>query len=117
MCTQTQLRQILSQFAAAAKSIYKERLQTILLFGSYARGDYDDESDIDVMVLVGMDKMEIKQYQDQLVNMISEIELQFDVVISPVVLTAAEYNKFKESSGFLRNVEREGVPLSALLYQ
>jgi uncharacterized protein len=112
MCTPAQLHQMLNQFAEAAKSIYGEHLQSLTLFGSYARGDYDDESDIDIMVLVDIDKLKIKQYREQLVHVISEIELQSDLVLSPVVLNADEYNQFKDASGFLHNVEREGVSIN-----
>lgn len=113
MCTQAQLHQILDHFAISAKNIYHEHLLSLTLFGSYARGDQDDGSDIDVLLLVDLDKMEIKHYRNELAHVASELELKYDIVLSPIVLNSSEYNQFKDISGFLRNVQREGVPIRA----
>jgi hypothetical protein len=43
---------IVCEFKAALQSLYGDRLNGIVLFGSYARGDYDEESDIDLMMLL-----------------------------------------------------------------
>ena len=48
MCTQMQLNSLLSEFLKSSKELFGEKLKDIILFGSYARGDYDDESDVDI---------------------------------------------------------------------
>lgn len=42
---------IVREFKSALQTLYGERLHGVVLYGSYARGDYDEESDIDLMVL------------------------------------------------------------------
>ena len=36
-----------------------------MLYGSYARGDYTSESDVDIMILLDLSDMEIKNYRHQ----------------------------------------------------
>jgi uncharacterized protein len=43
---------ILTRYRAALDEIYGDRLERVVLFGSRARGDADDESDYDVAVFL-----------------------------------------------------------------
>ena len=45
ICTDGQLKSILNQVAVKAKEVLRDRLRGAYLYGSYARGDYDAESD------------------------------------------------------------------------
>jgi predicted nucleotidyltransferase len=113
LCSRQELNTILSEFLTSAKTIFSEHLVSLVLFGSYARGDYDNESDIDVLVLVDLDKMKIKDYRNELVHHTSELELEYNLVISPIIMNASEFEQYKNASGFLKNVQQEGVLISA----
>lgn len=52
MCTKTQLHQITSQMVQCYRDIYGTDVVGVFLYGSYARGDYDNESDIDMTAIV-----------------------------------------------------------------
>ena len=54
MCTESVLKTVLSVTYKRLQKIFWSQLEDILLYGSYARGDYDSESDIDIMELVNM---------------------------------------------------------------
>ncbi len=49
--TESELKQILDELLKYVTPIFSEKLKRVILFGSYARGDYDEELDIDVMFL------------------------------------------------------------------
>ena len=49
MCSKNELQIILSEIAAVAKETFGEKLDSVILYGSYARGDYTPESDVDIM--------------------------------------------------------------------
>jgi len=51
MCSKAVLDEITERICAAAKEVLGEKLEKVLLYGSYARGDYDEYSDIDIFVL------------------------------------------------------------------
>ena len=59
MCSQSKLNQILNEVAAAAKDTFGDDLQSVILYGSYARGDYDDASDIDIMIIADVNREDL----------------------------------------------------------
>jgi predicted nucleotidyltransferase len=113
MCTKFELNEVLNKYSAAVKDVFKDNLKSMVLFGSYARGDNDSESDIDILILVDIDKLGIKKYHKQMVKIASDLELEYDIVLAPIVENFSEFNKYKEASSFFKNVDREGVRISA----
>ena len=54
------LNEILKKYVEDVHEIYGEKLKTIILYGSYARGDFRPDSDIDIMILVDLSDDEIR---------------------------------------------------------
>ncbi len=77
------------------------------------RGDYDNESDIDIVALVDMDRMELKKYFEKVVELSSEIDLEYGVMLSPSVLPYKEYEKHKNDLPYYSNIQSEGIVLNA----
>lgn len=63
MCTEWELRRVLLDTKSGLDDIFGARLQNVILYGSYARGEQDAESDIDVMALVDLPKEELVRYR------------------------------------------------------
>ena len=59
-------RNLLDQYTEILQKIYGKHLKKVILYGSYARGDYRDDSDIDIMILLDLSDMDIKQYRHEL---------------------------------------------------
>ncbi len=93
--------------------IIGEPLQEVFLFGSYARGDYDSESDIDIAVIIDLDREALKKYQNELIQMASEYSLNEDVLLSVCCIPKKEFEEYREALPFYRNIYSEGVRLSA----
>ena len=83
-------------------------LKRIILFGSYARGDFTEESDIDIAVLVMCDRKETRKYKDKLVALSAEIDLENMVVVNFLCLPYLEFNERKAYYPFYANIEKEG---------
>ena len=109
MCTQSTLTTLLSEAGANLRNIFGEKLETLLLYGSYARGDYDSESDIDVFALIDMDKEELSRYRKQVSTMANDIDLKYDVLLSVKLQDKSTFEKYQQVLPFYRNVVQEGV--------
>lgn len=55
------LKKILQTIMDCYKQVYGDSLHTVYLYGSYARGDYDNESDIDIVAIVEGDGLNYKK--------------------------------------------------------
>lgn len=82
-------------------------IERIVFFGSRARGDFNCSSDIDLLIVVT--DIRIK---NRVISILHDIELEYDVPISPVIFTSREYEINKKlKSSFIENLEREGIVL------
>jgi len=113
MCNENTLQKILDIATENMKELFGEKLCSIVLFGSYARGDYDDESDIDIFVMVDMDKVEMAEYRDTVSDLLFEIDLEYDVLLSAKLQDKATFEAWENVLPFFMNVKKEGVPVYA----
>lgn len=54
------MQELIEKYIAEVQKIYGEHLSQILLYGSYARGDFRADSDVDIMILLHMSDLELK---------------------------------------------------------
>lgn len=108
MCTRNQLNRITERMKEYYLSIYGTNVVTIVLYGSYARGDFDEESDIDIVAIVKGKRAELQQKLKQIWDLSADLGLENDVVVSPMVIPYDEFMKYKESLPYYRNIEKEG---------
>ena len=90
------------------KKIYGDKIKAIFLYGSYARGDFDEESDIDFTAIVEGDQMELRRMRSEKRDYLTDIELDYDVVISFGVIPANMFEKYKSFLAYYKNILREG---------
>lgn len=100
---------ILNKFIVEVSKLIGNRLKKVILYGSYARGDYDKNSDIDLMILTDFDENELVEYRAKIRNIACDLELENDIIISPVVRNIEKYNNRINIIPFYMNVQKEGV--------
>ncbi|MBR6012319.1 MAG: nucleotidyltransferase domain-containing protein, partial [Selenomonadaceae bacterium] len=76
------------------KKIYGDKIHGIYLYGSYARGDFDEDSDIDFAAIIDGERLDLQQKRQQLWDYTNDVDLDFDVLISPRVIPADEFDKY-----------------------
>ena len=87
---------------------YGANLLRVILFGSKARGDFDDQSDLDVVVVVRMSGEDYWQHWRRIVAMAWEVELAYSLVIASIIKNEQDYTKMCEHRSLLaRNIERD----------
>lgn len=99
--TLTKLKKVISDY-------YRQRLQNIILYGSYARGDFSEQSDIDILVVLNEMQSEMKEI-DTLAELKTDILIESDIYISTNPVSADKLNNSEFT--FYKNIRNEGVIL------
>ncbi len=113
MCSKQELDSILREVAAAYRLVYGDDLVKILMYGSYARGDFDADSDVDIAAIVKGDRQTLQNDLKKVWDVSSDLELEYETIVSPTVIPFDEYEKYREDIPYYRNIEKEGVVIVA----
>ena len=98
----------MDEFIRRALEKYKDRIDTIILFGSVARGEAREDSDIDILIVTKEEDFRLRHI---LIGIASDILLETEENISVKALSKNDFEKHKNFS-FLRNVISEGVKVA-----
>jgi len=93
------------------QAIVGDKLHKIILYGSYARGDNNEYSDLDIMVLADYDESEGRVFQDAIYKMASRASLEHNITVSIYLNNNSLFNSRLHISPFYRNVLSEGVEI------
>lgn len=109
VCTKSELQQVLTEVKSASRQLYGDKLNKIILYGSYARGDNTDESDIDIMIVLDGDMDDVKKMRGMTAEMASEISLRQEVFLSILLRDRKHFEDNLDFLPFYQNIAREGI--------
>ena len=112
MCSKSQLTEILNIVVESSKEIFESNLREVILFGSYARGDYDDESDIDILIVADLTPEELCNYRSKIDSLSGEILYHYGMLVSIIEKDYETYNKYSQVLPFYKNIAKEGVKIA-----
>lgn len=87
--------------------LLKDSVKQLKLYGSYARGDYSKDSDIDIYLLY--DEAKVENIDDLISEISVEYQLKYGIMINIYDMSISYYNKYRNISPFIKNIEREGI--------
>jgi predicted nucleotidyltransferase len=82
----------------------------LILYGSYARDEYREDSDVDLLVLVDKDKI-TRTDEKRIKYPLYDIEFETGTIISPMIFSKHEWETKHRITPFYENVVREGIIL------
>jgi predicted nucleotidyltransferase len=106
-----QLDELKKELEVAVKKLLGDKLKRVILYGSYARGDYDDESDIDFAAFANVTLIQINEYDDELADVCLELSLKYNVVVSIMIISEDNFNGYREILPYYSNIVKEGIPI------
>src|SRR4030042_7220570 len=102
-----EIEYILREFKHQIAKLYGQRLKKVLLYGSYARGQANDEhSDIDLAVVLA-GAVEPCEEIDRMADIFTELNLEHNVLIAVYPVSEGDFKKVE--SPLLINVRKEGI--------
>jgi len=102
------LNAICNRVVNTYKKIYGDDIQEIYLYGSYARGDFDEDSDIDFVAIVKGDRGILQKKRDKVLDETVRMDLEYDTITSPHVIPFADFKKYGDEIPYYRNIKKEG---------
>lgn len=111
MCRRTELQKITRTVVQSALELMEDKIYKIVLYGSYARGDFDTESDVDIMILLDCDEKELRNYRKRVAVLASRISLENDIEVSLLLKNRDSFEDWRTILPFYQNIENEGVVL------
>ena len=102
------IKQLLSELKNRLGVLYGGRLKGVYLFGSYARDEADEESDVDVLIVLDR----VKNYSSEInytSELISELSLKYGRSISCVYTSERKWRE--DQTMFFLNVREEAIPV------
>lgn len=113
MCTRSELSVILQKMSEIYRMVYGDRLVKLILYGSYARGDFDSQSDVDIVAIVEGQREELQRQLKCVWDESADLELKYGTILSPTVIPYEEFEKYREDLPYYRNIANEGVEIIA----
>jgi predicted nucleotidyltransferase len=110
--TDPRINDVIREVLQASKDTLGDRLEKVILFGSYARGDYDAESDIDFCILANVPRNEATKWRRDINKCMPGIDLEYDMLVSLHVINSSMFYNHVDVLPFYRTVLQEGVELS-----
>ncbi len=105
-------KRIISEFARDVETILGNSLEKIILYGSYARGDFRENSDIDIMILTTLSENEIEQIENRIFDLAFDYQMKYLVDISTIVKNKNQFEYWLGALPFYDNVQKEGIVLN-----
>lgn len=110
---QNDIMPLLFEYTEILKGIYGNVLKRVVLFGSYARGDYDEDSDVDIMLLLDVPPEMENEHMNDLADATFDFNLEHDLYIMPLSKSIKTFSKWERVLPLYINVKKDGVTLYA----
>lgn len=108
MCSKNELQTVTQNVIRAALELLSDKIYKIILYGSYARGDFDLESDVDIMIIMDCSLEEIRAYRKEVSRIASRISLANDIEVSLLLIDRRSFEERLDILPFYQNVLRDG---------
>lgn len=89
-----------------------DSISKIILYGSYAREDYREDSDIDIMILTSLTESGIRGIENKVYDLAYDYGLEYGVAISVNIKNEEHFNYWLGALPYYDNIKREGVVLA-----
>ena len=98
-----------SDLVRALLKIFGDRLLSVILYGSVARGEQTDESDIDVAIFLS--KPLCREEKKKLLSALVDLDWKYDRMLSVNDIEQAAFDQWADVLPYYRNIKKEGIVL------
>ena len=89
--------------------LFGNKLHDVYLYGSYARGDFDEYSDVDILVTADITEKQLIKYNSIILDIDCKLTNKYDMMVSVILVPLQRFSRFSNDLPFYRNVINEGI--------
>ena len=111
MIKDMKIKELLLKIQYELKKIFGDKLKDTILYGSYARLENTEDSDIDIIALIDEDDEELRKHENNITEIMVDLSLEYELVVS---IHSQSYDIYEEHSNILPyfiNIKNEGVSI------
>lgn len=101
------LMKVLNKMSDNISNVYDGKLDKVIVYGSYARGEEQVDSDIDIVLV--LNEEETEEMHDVMTDIVVDYELEYGKTLSVIVIDNKDYSVWKDVHPFYKNINKEGV--------
>jgi uncharacterized protein len=109
MIRDSNLYNIVNEVEVGLKEIFGDKLRKIILYGSYARAQEVNGSDLDLMALLDLSDEEIESKNEEVLELTVELSTRYGIFISIVKNNVEFFNEWVDTLPYFKNVIDEGI--------
>jgi len=109
MIRDSNLYNIVNEIEVGLKEIFGDKLRKIILYGSYAREQEVNGSDLDLMALLDLTDEEIESKNEEVLELTVELSTRYGIFISIVKNNEEFFNEWVDTLPYFKNVIDEGI--------
>ena len=109
MCDKNRAIAILGEVYISCYPLFGKAMKDAYLYGSYARGDYHSESDVDILLTVDLDSDAISKFRNSIGSISSKLSLKHDVTVSITIKPLEQFVRYATVLPYYKNVLKEGI--------
>ena len=106
-----EIQKVTSTVVGKLVELLGNKIYKIILYGSYARGDFDAESDIDIMILINGTDEDVLKYRKDVRRIANDVGLDNNILVSLLIKPRQSFEEWSDVVVFYKNVIKEGVTL------
>ena len=99
----------------AAQQACGDLLRDVILYGSYARGDFKEWSDVDIMVLADADDARCKLLDSEMSALLSDLDYHMNLLLYFIITPYDRFTQMKEAYPYYQNIDKEGKRLCSIM--
>ena len=101
----------IKEYASEIKHILGKDCEKVVLYGSYVRGEYGEDSDIDLVIFTSRGPNDFSSLFDEISEATFEYSVKYDMILSPVFENTREFYRMLKALPYYQNIEKEGIPI------
>ena len=109
MNIEIQLEQLKKEVSNEIQNVLGNRLYKIILYGSYARGNFNSDSDIDIIVLADIDAPDMSKYRVMINDIANRVSLEYNALVVISIKNRQLFYNRLEILPFYQNVIKDGI--------